>query len=266
MNRLTEYMAPSEDKMHFVPFITAGDPNIEATIDLALMLQDLGASVIELGIPFSDPLADGPVIQRASIRALAGGMTLQKAMDSVSVMRKKGLEIPVIIFTYYNVLLQLGENKFIQKAKENEIDGLLVPDLPYEESHTLRSNCRKNDLALISLVAPTTSQKRLEQIGKDSDGFLYCVSSLGVTGVRNSFHPNVYSFLERVKKASRIPVAVGFGISSKEQVNQLAAYCDGFVVGSAIVREIENKQEALASDNRKEAIKEIKETLSLKLL
>ncbi|GGH78954.1 tryptophan synthase alpha chain [Pullulanibacillus pueri] len=265
MSRLSKTVSAS-DKMHFIPFITAGDPNIETTIDLALMLQDMGASVLELGIPFSDPLADGPVIQRASLRALAGGMTLSKAMDIVPKMREKGLKIPVIIFTYYNLLLQLGENNFIKKAIENEIDGLLVPDLPYEESAALRSQCREHHLALISLVAPTTSQERLERIGKDSDGFLYCVSSLGVTGVRKTFHPHVLSFLQRVQKASEIPVAVGFGISSKEQVQQLKDYCEGYVVGSAIVREIESREDRLQSAERDQAIEEIRETLSQKLL
>ncbi|GGE38828.1 tryptophan synthase alpha chain [Pullulanibacillus camelliae] len=265
MSRLTDYMTKDKGTMHFVPFVTAGDPNPEVTIDLALLLQELGASVLELGIPFSDPLADGPVIQRASLRALKGGMTLAKAMEIVPEMRKRGLKIPVIIFTYYNLLLQLGQNQFMEKAKEYEIDGLLVPDLPFEESEALRAACRANELALISLVAPTTSPQRLEVIGRESDGFLYCVSSLGVTGVRKTFHPNVLAFLERVRASTTLPVAVGFGISSHEQVQEIAPYCDGFVVGSAIVREIEKREVTLAS-NREKAIADIKETLSQKLL
>ncbi|TKD69840.1 tryptophan synthase subunit alpha [Pseudalkalibacillus hwajinpoensis] len=243
----------------FIPFIVAGDPTEEATIKLALMLQEEGANAIELGIPYSDPLADGPVIQRASIRALEHGMSLEKAMNIVPKMRERGLEIPVIVFTYYNLLLQLGEERFFALVRENNIDGLLVPDLPFEESEEWRESCKMNDTALISLVAPTTSDKRLTAIAKEATGFLYCVSSLGVTGTRTDFHSSVFEFIDRVKSLSPIPVAVGFGVSAPEQVAKLKEYCDGVIVGSAIVRQIEAQVDGLTNEETQvEAIDHIR--------
>lgn len=265
MNRLNLAFSPSNESPDFIPFISAGDPNGETTVELALALQEIGARVLELGIPYSDPLADGPVIQRASIRALEGGMTLKKAMQLVPVMREKGLTIPVICFTYYNLLLQVGEEAFVQEAVKNQLDGVLVPDLPYEESGPLREKCSEAGLALISLVAPTTSETRLQQIGAEAEGFLYCVSSLGVTGVRSSFHSDVFEFLKRVRAASKAPIAVGFGISSKVQVDTFKDYCDGFIVGSAIIREVEARTEALKEEStRPQAIEEIKAALEAK--
>lgn len=262
---MTKPFFEKEKDMLFIPFITAGDPSGEATIDLALMLQEAGADAIELGIPYSDPLADGPVIQKASIRALKAGMTLEKAIKLVPSMRQKGLKIPVVIFTYYNLLLQLGENNCIKLLQQCEVNGLLVPDLPFEESETVRALCEEEDIAYISLVAPTTSESRLEKIGQSAQGFLYCVSSLGVTGVRDAFHADVFNFLERVKKVSAAPVAVGFGISSYEQVQTLKTFCDGFIVGSAIVREIEARHDSLLSkDTRLTALEEIKDQIICK--
>ncbi|MFC4617801.1 tryptophan synthase subunit alpha [Camelliibacillus cellulosilyticus] len=267
MNRMDDYLKRHPDRKHFIPFITAGDPNPEATIDLALMLQELGANVLELGIPYSDPLADGPVIQRASIRALAGGMTLKKAMALVPLMRENGLKIPVIIFTYYNPLLQLNERKFIETAPSYGIDGLLIPDLPFEESAGVREACREVGLKLISLVAPTTSPQRLKMIAEAAEGFLYCVSSLGVTGERSRFHADVFAFLARVGAVSAVPIEVGFGVSNAEQIDRLKDHCDGFVAGSAIIKEIEAQAVELARpDTRPQAIQKIKSRLSEKLL
>lgn len=247
----------------FIPFITAGDPDPAATVDVAVVLQEAGANAIELGIPYSDPLADGPVIQRASDRALKRGMTLEKAMILVPAMREKGVQIPVVIFTYYNLLLQLGVDRFFTLVRENDIDGLLVPDLPFEESGDLRLRCRAEDIPLISLVAPTTSDDRLSRIACHAQGFLYCVSSLGVTGTRKGdFKPEVYEFLSRVKDRSPAPVAVGFGISSARQVERLQAYCDGVIVGSAIVKEIEKHGDALLDpQNKQKALDRLREFL-----
>ena len=255
--RFKEYVEGRNDL--FIPFIVAGDPTEKATIDLALMLQEEGANAIELGIPYSDPLADGPVIQRASLRALEHEMSLERAMNLVQKMRENGLEIPVVIFTYYNLLLQLGEERFFALVRKNGIDGLLVPDLPFEESGEWRKSCKANGTALISLVAPTTSEKRLQAIAEEANGFLYCVSSLGVTGTRTDFHSAVFDFLERVKGYSQIPVAVGFGVSAPEQVNKLKDYCDGVIVGSAIIRQVEAQVEALKDESsQKEAIDQIR--------
>ncbi|WP_139692828.1 tryptophan synthase subunit alpha [Sporolactobacillus terrae] len=253
--------------MRFIPFITAGDPTDEATVALALMLQSLGADALELGIPYSDPLADGPVIQEASQRALRHGENLNQAMRLVEEMRTQGLDLPVIIFTYANVLLQFGLDRFFEEAVSHEVDGLLVPDLPYEESRSLADQCAEHKISLISLVAPTTSDERLKRICDHAQGFLYCVSSLGVTGMRKTFHPDVYPFLERVKQVAQLPVAVGFGISSRDQVAELEHYAYGFIVGSAIVAEVGRRAEQLAdSSTRTAAIREIKLTLDQHLL
>lgn len=243
----TLFKQPLQNKL-FIPFITAGDPDSETTINLAVALQDAGASAIELGIPYSDPVADGPVIQKASSRALKNGMNIVKAMKLVPEMRKKGLNIPIILFTYYNPVLQLEEESFFALLRENTIDGLLIPDIPFEESAELRAKCKEHSLSFISLVAPTSSS-RIKMIAENAEGFIYCVSSLGVTGVRNTFDSSITDFLEEVKKHSNVPVVVGFGVSTKEQVEQFGSICDGVVVGSALVREIERLQPSLLNES-----------------
>ncbi len=255
-------VATKTGKPLFIPFVTAGDPSADATIEIALTLEEAGASILELGIPYSDPLADGPTIQAASKRALNGGMSLEKALQLVPEMRKRGLTIPVIIFTYFNPLLQYGEERFVNEAAELGIDGLLVPDLPFEESVYLDQLCEQNDLALISLVAPTSKQ-RMIKIAQRAKGFLYCVSSLGVTGVRNELDPRVYDFLKTVREASNIPTAVGFGISTGEQVRVMQEHADGVVVGSALVTVIGEQEEALKmKETRPLALQKIKTFVS----
>lgn len=257
MNKRMEVAANKENTL-FIPFITVGDPSAEATIDIALTLEEAGADILELGVPYSDPLADGPTIQEASKRALAEGMTLEKALQLVPKMRERGLTIPVIIFTYYNLLLQYGEERFANEATALGIDGVLVPDLPFEESEELGALCEKNQLSLISLVAPT-SKKRIVKIAEQAKGFLYCVSSLGVTGVRQELDPRVYHFLKTVREASNIPVAVGFGISTNEQVNVMKEHADGVIVGSALVSEINKHREDLRNPATKQkALDQIK--------
>ncbi|NGP43715.1 tryptophan synthase subunit alpha [Bacillaceae bacterium SIJ1] len=236
----------------FIPFITVGDPTPEATVQLCKVLQEEGADVLELGIPYSDPLADGPVIQEGSQRALASGMTLTKAMQLVSKMRAEGVEIPVVIFTYYNPVLQLGEERFFALAQENQIDGVLIPDLPFEESQDLKEKCRAHGLSLISLVAPT-SKERIKMVANEADGFLYCVSSMGVTGERASFSEKVDAFLQDASQHSSVPVAVGFGVSTKEQVEHFFKKCDGVIIGSAIVRKIGDLQDELANQATRQA-------------
>lgn len=245
----------NKNKPIFIPFIVAGDPTPDLTVELALSLEKAGADVLELGIPYSDPLADGPVIQQAAIRALAQNTTIVKAMELVGKMRKRGLTIPVVIFTYYNLVLQLGMERFSQLAHQNEIDGLLIPDLPFEESVEIRQVCAQNDLKYISLVAPTTSNKRLEVIASEAEGFLYAVSSLGVTGERQQFHTGLGEFLNRAMRYASVPVALGFGVSTKEQFDVFGRLCDGVVIGSAIVRKIEALQyELLNKDTRVHAL------------
>ncbi|MGM7721926.1 tryptophan synthase subunit alpha [uncultured Metabacillus sp.] len=254
----TLFKQPLQNKL-FIPFITAGDPHSEATIDLAVALQEAGAAAIELGIPYSDPVADGPVIQKASTRALKNGMNIVKAIKLVPEMRKKGVNIPIILFTYYNPVLQLEQESFFALLRENTIDGLLVPDIPFEESEELRQKCKEHSISFIQLVAPTSSS-RIKMITENAEGFIYCVSSLGVTGVRNNFDRAITSFLEEVKQYSHVPVVVGFGVSTREQVKELATICDGVVVGSALVREIERLQQELTDDTtRSKAIDEFRE-------
>lgn len=248
----------NQNKELFIPFITAGDPTPEATIDLALTLQEAGASILELGIPYSDPLADGPTIQAASKRALANGMSLTDALQLVPRMREEGLTIPVIIFTYVNPLLQYGIKRFTEEAATFGVDGILVPDLPYEESGQLSQYCENENLALISLVAPT-SNERIKKIASRAQGFLYCVSSLGVTGARKDLDPRIESFLQTVREASQVPIAVGFGISTREQVQTIQGLADGVVVGSALVEQIEKQGESLKNPDEKElALQRIK--------
>ena len=255
-------LATQSDTPLFIPFITAGDPTADATIDLALSLEEAGASILELGIPYSDPLADGPTIQAASKRALRGGMSLEKALNLVPEMRSRGLTIPVVIFTYFNPLLQYGEERFAEQAARLGIDGLLVPDLPYEESEYLTNLCDDFDLSLISLVAPTSKQ-RMIKIAERAKGFLYCVSSLGVTGARNELDPRVYDFLKTVREASHIPTAVGFGISTADQVKAMREHADGVVVGSALVTEIGIREQELTNkETRQVALDEIKRFVS----
>ncbi|KXZ22019.1 tryptophan synthase subunit alpha [Bacillus nakamurai] len=235
----------------FIPFITAGDPHPEISVELAKSLQKAGASALEIGVAYTDPLADGPVIQRASKRALGNGMNIVKAIELGGQIKKNGVHIPIILFTYYNPVLQLDKEYFFALLRENDIDGLLVPDLPLEESALLQEKCRQENIAYISLVAPT-SENRLKIITEQAGGFVYCVSSLGVTGVRSEFEPSVYSFIRKVKELSSVPVAVGFGISSRKQVAEMNEICDGVVVGSALVRKIEELESRLMNPETRE--------------
>ncbi|WP_018922249.1 tryptophan synthase subunit alpha [Salsuginibacillus kocurii] len=243
----------------FIPFIMAGDPTPEATVDTALALQEAGAHILELGIPYSDPLADGPVIQAAAIRALKGGMTLSNALDLIPQMREKGVTIPIVVFTYYNPLLQLGVEGFSATAAEKGANGLLVPDLPLEESDEVKEAANRHDLSLISLVAPT-SKERVDRIVEQAEGFLYIVSSLGVTGSRDAFHEQTHSFVEEVTQKAQVPAAVGFGVSKPEHVRALKGKTDGVIVGSAIVSLMGKLTNELKGEEheRKQALGEVK--------
>ncbi|MFC7370520.1 tryptophan synthase subunit alpha [Fictibacillus iocasae] len=253
----------AKDGFRFVPYMMGCDPSFEASVEVALALQESGADAIELGVPYSDPLADGPVIQRAAKRCLENNVTLTDVLKLAGEMRRRGITVPVIIFTYYNVLLQLGENQFFKLAEENEVDGVLVPDLPFEESGDLKEECRKRNMALISLVAPTTGEERLKQIAHSAEGFLYCISSMGVTGKRAAFAKNIQPFLENAKRHSDVPVLVGFGISDSEQAMAFEPISDGFIVGSAIVEKIESLCHRLQDKNEaKGAANELKRFLS----
>lgn len=223
-----------ENGKAFIPFITCGDPSLEITEQLVYALQDAGADLIELGIPFSDPTAEGPVIESADIRALASGTTTDKVFDLVKRVRQK-VKIPMVFMTYANVAFSYGTEKFIKTCSEIGIDGLIFPDIPFEEKDEFEPLCDKYGLDLISLIAPT-SHDRIKTIAKQAKGFVYCVSSLGVTGVRSEITTDVASMIRLVKEERDIPCAIGFGISTPEQAAKMARCADGVIVGSAIVK------------------------------
>ena len=218
----------------FIPFLTCGDPSLEVTEQLIHAMEEAGADLIELGIPFSDPTAEGPVIQAANVRALSGGVTTDKIFDMVKRLRQN-TKIPMVFMTYANVVFSYGTERFIQKAASLGMDGLILPDVPFEEKEEFDSVCKKYGLDLISLIAPT-SHERITQIAKEAEGFVYCVSSLGVTGMRSAITTDIGAMVQLVKAAKDIPCAVGFGISTPEQAAAMAAKSDGAIVGSAIVK------------------------------
>ncbi len=218
----------------FIPFLTGGDPNLDTTEALLFALSDSGADLIEIGIPFSDPIAEGPVIEAADGRALSAGCTTDKLFELVKKVRPK-IETPLAFMTYYNPIFSYGVERFTINCAESGIDGLIVPDLPFEEQAELSGPCSVNGLDLIPLIAPT-SEARIARIAKEARGFLYCVSSLGVTGERSAISSSARQMIERAKEAADIPCAVGFGVSTPEQARAMAAFADGVIVGSAIVR------------------------------
>ncbi|MFC5699902.1 tryptophan synthase subunit alpha [Cohnella faecalis] len=231
-----------------IPFMTMGDPDLETSVSLVQAAEAAGAHMIELGVPYSDPLADGPVIQRASERALKNKISLVDCMSVASKARSLGVKIPFILFTYYNPALQLGLDRFFSLLQEHGFSGVIIPDLPMEEDEEVLVRAEKSGIHLIPLVAPT-SDARVEKIAARASGFVYCVSSLGVTGVRSSFHEGIEKFLRTVRDAASVPICVGFGISSREQAEQLSGQCDGVIVGSAIVRKVEEELPQLCSEN-----------------
>jgi tryptophan synthase alpha chain len=229
----------SKDKKAFIPYITAGDPNLETTASLIIELERSGADVIELGVPFSDPMADGPVIQRASERALKNGTSVRDCLDLVRRVREKS-DIPIILFSYFNPLLALGFDAMGQELRNAGIDGVLVTDLVPEEAMDFVRNMRDAAIDTIFLVAPTSTDDRIRLIAEYSSGFIYAVSRTGVTGVRHSLSEAAASLAQRVRTFTELPVAVGFGVSTAEQVSEVWQHADAAVVGSRIVSEIEN--------------------------
>ncbi len=221
----------------FIPFITCGDPDLETTAKVVKAAAENGADLIELGIPFSDPTAEGPVIQAANIRALNGGVNTDKIFDFVRELRKD-ITIPLVFMTYANVVFSYGSDKFISLCAEVGIDGLILPDIPFEEKEEFLDICHKYDVALISLIAPT-SKDRVGMIAKNAEGFIYLVSSLGVTGVRTEINTELSSIVEVIRENTDIPCAIGFGISTPQQAHDMAAVADGAIVGSAIIKIIE---------------------------
>ncbi len=227
-----------EGKRALIPFITAGDPDLATTRDLLIELGQAGASVIELGVPFSDPVADGPVIQRASMRALKNDFGIAEILQVAKEARQK-IDVPVVLFSYLNPLLQFGLDRLAEEVSLAGVDGVLVTDLALEDASDFKASLSKNSLDLILLVAPTTNDQRLALIAENASGFIYAVSRTGVTGTRTEISAEARKLVARVRAITDLPVAVGFGISTREQVAEVWAYADGAVVGSAIVAEVE---------------------------
>ena len=226
----------------FIPFVTCGDPNMRTTAAIVRELADAGAAVIELGIPFSDPTAEGPVIQEANIRALADGTTTDDVFELVSELRAGDsqhapVECPLVVMTYANVVFHYGIDRFCENAAKAGIDGMILPDVPFEEKDEFAGICRNHGLVLISMIAPT-SEERIDMIAKEAEGFVYLVSSLGVTGMRSSFNTDLAGIVEQIRSVTDTPVAIGFGISNAEQAQTMSQIADGVIVGSAIVKQV----------------------------
>ena len=226
-----------ENGKAFIPFVTCGDPDTDTTASAVRAAAANGADLIELGIPFSDPTAEGPVIQGASLRALQGGITTDKVFGLVPELRRD-VTIPLVFMTYANVVFSYGTERFLSACREAGIDGLILPDLPYEEKEEFLGPCREYGVDLISMIAPTSAD-RVAMIAREAEGFLYLVSSLGVTGERSEIKTDLRDIIRTVRENAKVPCAVGFGISTPEQARQMAALSDGAIVGSAIVRIVE---------------------------
>ncbi len=232
MNKIEQIFAI--EKKVFIPFLTAGDPSLEKTEEMIYAMEKAGAKLIEIGIPFSDPIAEGPVIQEADNRALAAGCTIDGLFAMLARVRKNS-QVALVFLTYINPIVVYGMEKFFAKAREVDIAGIIVPDVPYEEKGLLTGACDKYGLDLIVLIAPT-SDDRIKMLAQGAHGYIYVVSSLGVTGVRQSITTDISSIVEKIRSVTKTPVAVGFGIATAEQAYAMAKVSDGAIVGSAIVK------------------------------
>ena len=226
-----------ENGKAFIPFITCGDPSLEVTEQLVYAMEEAGADLIEIGIPFSDPIAEGPVVENASVRALSAGVRLNNVFDMVADLKDK-IHVPLVFMTYLNPVFVYGYDNFFAKCQEIGISGIIIPDLPFEEQEEVKVVASQYGIEVITLIAPT-SKDRIKEIAKKSEGFIYLVSSMGVTGVRSNITTDISAMVAEIRAVSNIPVAVGFGINQPSQVREIAAKADGVIVGSGIVRLVE---------------------------
>jgi len=262
MNRIDKKfeLIKQKNEKAMIPFITAGDPDLETTADLVLAMEQAGADIIELGIPYSDPLADGVIIQQSSIRALKNGAKIAKIMDTVKDIREKS-QIPLVYLVYYNSVFKYGMEKFIKECSDVGVDGIIIPDLPIEERKDILDIADKYGIYLIPLVAPT-SKERIKKITNNGKGFVYCVSTNGVTGVRQEIGTDIKEYMKIVSQYTDMPKALGFGISNAEMADKYKNYCDAVIVGSAIIKKISeanNKKQTI--ENTAKFISEIKKVL-----
>lgn len=226
-----------EDRTAFIGFLTAGDPNLDKTVEFILAMEEGGCDLIEIGIPFSDPMAEGVVIQEANIRALKNNVTTDDVIEVIRKVREKS-DIPIVFLTYINPVFFYGYEEFFKRCNELEVDGIISPDIPFEEKGEIAPIAKKYGVDVISLIAPTSKQ-RIQMIAEDATGFIYVVSSLGVTGMRSEIKTDLESIIDDIREVTDIPVAVGFGINTPEQAENISKYSDGVIVGSAIVKIIE---------------------------
>lgn len=256
MNRIDlKFNSLKEEKRKaMITFITAGDPNLETTEELVISMEKYGADIVELGIPYSDPLADGLVIQASSSRALANGARISRIMNSVKKIREKS-NIPLIYLVYFNSIFRYGIEKFMKESSEVGIDGLIIPDLPIEERKEIISIGGKYNIYLVPLVAPT-SKDRIKKITENAKGFVYCISTSGVTGVRNDINTNMKEYMDSISQYTNLPKAIGFGISGPEMAEKFKPYCEGIIIGSAIVKKISERK------SREETIESIGKFIS----
>lgn len=234
------------NKKAFICFLTAGDPTADCTVEYILEMERAGADLVEIGIPFSDPTAEGVVIQEANIRALKNGMTTDGAFDIVRRVREKS-QIPLAFMTYANPVFHYGYDRFFTKCEELGIDAIIIPDMPYEEKQEMEEPANAHNVALISMIAPT-SEDRIQRIASEAKGFIYVVSSMGVTGVRSEIKTDLGAIVESIRRVTDVPCAIGFGISTPEQAKKMAAVSDGAIVGSAIVKLIAKHGEQAAPE------------------
>lgn len=240
MSKITDAF---KDTKAFIPFITAGDPCLSKTVEYVVQMAKAGADIIEIGIPFSDPTAEGVVIQNANIRALANGFTMEGLFDAVKQIRSQ-TDIPLIFMTYINPVFHYGYEAFFAKCQELSVNGFISPDVPFEEKEEVEEVAKKYGVDVISMISPT-SEERIARIAKEATGFIYVVSSMGVTGVRSEIHTDLAKIIEKIRSVTDVPCAIGFGISTPEQAEKMAALADGAIVGSAIVKIVaEYKEEA----------------------
>lgn len=234
MNNKLKQVFDTPNKKAFIAFLTAGDPTADCTVEYILEMERAGADLIEIGIPFSDPTAEGVVIQDANIRSLKNGMTTDGAFEIVRRVREKS-QIPLAFMTYANPVFHYGYDRFFDRCKELGVDAIIIPDLPFEEKLEMEEPANARDVALISMIAPT-SESRIREIASEAKGFIYVVSSMGVTGVRSEIKTDLGAIVESIRKVTDVPCAIGFGISTPEQAKAMAAVSDGAIVGSAIVK------------------------------
>ena len=248
--------------MGVIPYLTVGFPTVKDTISLVQALSEGGADVIELGVPFSDPIADGPTIQESSFHALQQGVNLEICLEVCEGLRKRGMETPLVLMGYYNPILNCGIDEFTEAASTAGVDGIIVPDLPYEESGPLHDSCKQRGISFIPLLAPTSTDIRIAQSCQRASGFVYCVSITGVTGARDELPDGVDAFIDRVRVHTELPLAVGFGISKRYQVESLSRGAQAAVVGSALIDLIRRSQDDIRGMAVKNFVMDLKGTLT----